>query len=120
MARRRFRVVLEVLSNMDGDPPDGEEEKLIKSYLEGVAGIGIIEVREIGPADSPSAPSGVLRATRPTLWTEVAPPTSPKSSNRASGIPLPSWVPDEHLRRPRSAELFLDGQLVELTAFFGV
>jgi len=71
MARKRYRVVLEVLSNMDGDPPDGEEEKLIKSYLEGVNGVGIIEVREIGlaPAEPP--------------------------------FPLPSWVPDEQPTKTR-------------------
>jgi hypothetical protein len=83
MARRTYRVVLEVLSNMDGDPPEGTEEKLIKEYLEGINGVGSIEVHDVCRAapeamlPPPPTPSEEEIHTTipspPPLWAEEAP-----------------------------------------------
>jgi len=71
MGRKRFKVALEVLSNMDGDPPDGEEEKLIKSYLENLNGIGEIKVIEVDRVGRPIRNS----LTESLAFTEEAPTT---------------------------------------------
>lgn len=66
MPRKRYRIILEVLSNMDGDPPQEREVGIIKSYLEGLHGIGNIEVRVCEPI-LPATPSTWPAAEAPTL-----------------------------------------------------
>ena len=73
MARRTYRVVLEVLSNMDGDPPEGAEEKLIKGYLESLGGIGNITVLEVERAGRPVSHSLSTSLAVSPSWTPEAP-----------------------------------------------
>jgi len=44
---RRYRVVLEVVTNFEGAPDDGVERKSVKDYLEGIKGVGEIEVLSV-------------------------------------------------------------------------
>lgn len=57
---RRYRVVLEVTTNFSGEPDDEVERKTVKSYLEGVKGVGEIDVLSVeipGASHRPSSMS---------------------------------------------------------------
>jgi len=59
---RRYRVVLEVVTNFEGTPDDSVERKSVKDYLEGMKGVGEIEVLSVDlpqPSHRPSSTSWV-------------------------------------------------------------
>lgn len=69
MGSRRYRVVLDVQSNMEGNPTQEKEVEVIASYLEGVKGVGEIVVVSCEP---------VLKLSRPPpspTWEPEAPTT---------------------------------------------
>jgi hypothetical protein len=75
---------------MDGDPPDGAEEKMIKDYLEGINGVGIIEVQEVSQLVSATLPA-------PPSEDEIRPTVpSPPPNHTASAV----WQP-EHPTKTR-------------------
>lgn len=64
---RRFRVELELLSNMEGSADPLKEKEIIKSYLEGIAGVGVIRVTHLDQvSDSwlPEAPTTPTKKRR--------------------------------------------------------
>ena len=76
MPRKRYRIILEVLSNMDGDPPQEREVRILTNYLESLNGIGKIEVCSCEPI-SPSPPPASL------TWASEAPTVkSPRKKNK--------------------------------------
>lgn len=66
---QRYRVVLEVLSNFAGEPEAGVEQQTIKSYLESVAGVGIVSVLSVKAVSEPGVAPEAFAATEPPTKT---------------------------------------------------
>lgn len=66
---QRYRVTLEVLSNFAGEPEAGVEQKTIKSYLESVAGVGVVSVLSVDPVPEPPVVPEAFAATEPPTRT---------------------------------------------------
>lgn len=74
---RKFRVVLEVVSNIEGAPSLDSEARIVSRYLESTLGVGKITVVQIDRISS-DMKSGVI----PISSWDPEPPTDPGGKRR--------------------------------------
>ena len=83
---RKYRVILEVVSNFSGEPDEVVETKTVKDFIESMKGVGEISVKDY------------LDGIKGVGEIEVLSVDLPQASHRLSSA---SWLPESPTKRAR-------------------